>query len=255
MAEQFYLVLPSDSSRSVYGQQSAAEFRTCLAKEVRCDGQGEWEMGMTELSYPRNWLNTKDCSFVLSRTNEDGSVTTRSGRLAERRCEDGVELTEALYKAVNKELGSGRKSEIRVLFKEGRNRVEIRVNDNYELELNGTLALLTGFGHRSKMTLRAGVHESPHVPNPHRNHLALHLYCDLAEHSLVGDVSAPLLKIVTDDGRSTDDVETVRFNPVQYVGVGKYRFDTVHCRICDRFGENVSFQGGRTVITLHFKRK
>jgi len=58
----------------------------------------------------------------------------------------------------------------------------------------------------------------------------VHVYCDLLEHVMVGDIEAPLLRIVnrkTDVSRIDDTVKHTAFNTIQYVPLQKKSFDTI----------------------------
>lgn len=255
MSDHFYVTLPSDSSQNVFGKQTPSNFTTALAQEIALQ-HGEWEVGVSEFTYGRNWENMSNCNFTIKHTDPDSDVVAGSAyQLPPQRCQDGRELTEAFYKAVNKTLGPGNKSQIGVGYDGLRDRVELRVNEGYELSLSPKLALLLGYGYRTVLNVKAGTSYPPHAPNPHRVHLNMNIYSDIAEHVAVGHIRAPLLRTVTDSGTVGDNAVTERFNPVHYVGLSKSRFDTIHLRICDEFGSDVSFAGGRTIVTLHFKRR
>ena len=78
--DHFFVTLPSNSSRAVYGKQSPAHYRTKLTTDVVLNPP-EWEVGLCEISYPRTWSNVVGASFVLKipRTSESWEPTDRKG--------------------------------------------------------------------------------------------------------------------------------------------------------------------------------
>ena len=255
MTDQFYVTLPSDSSQTVYGRQSPSSFRTALAREVDVSPSG-WEVGLAEFAYPKNWLNVTRCVFTVTEIHPD--TEEREGvvcELPDQRCEGGAELVHSLKKAVDNCLGTGRRNRILVEYLAERNRVRIAISSGFELVINDTLSLLLGFDNVSDGVLRTGTVVGSKNVDPHREQLSMYLYADIAEHMRVGHAHVPLLRIVPDDGLGGGGNVTERFNPVHYVGLQRGRFESIYVRICDRHGRDVSFSSGRTIVTLHFRRK
>ena len=83
---------------------------------------------------------------------------------------------------------------------------------------------------------------------------ALYVYCDVVENVAVGDTQAPLLRIVdATTGQRNDNVHRT-VDPPRYMPVQKKRFDTIEIFIKDDFGEDILFEGGKLITTLHFRR-
>ncbi len=55
MVDHFYLTLPSDSSCLYYPNNTTARYITKLPERIHLDG--DYEVGLSELVYPRNWYN------------------------------------------------------------------------------------------------------------------------------------------------------------------------------------------------------
>jgi hypothetical protein len=92
------------------------------------------------------------------------------------------------------------------------------------------------------------------VCNLQKGFYTLYVYCDIAEHVVVGDVKAPLLRTVNIAGNEGTMVNRV-YETVQYVPVQKKQFDTIEIDIRDDAGRKVPFQRGRVIVTLHFRLK
>ena len=63
---RFYLTLPSNSSMDYYPQNTVAQYTTKLNSSIELDG--EWEVGLTEISFPINIENVarRECFFKIS---------------------------------------------------------------------------------------------------------------------------------------------------------------------------------------------
>jgi hypothetical protein len=88
--------------------------------------------------------------------------------------------------------------------------------------------------------LQAGIH-------------ALYVYCDLLQFTHVGDIKAPLLRVV-DSGGEVGDVITRYYERPRYVPLQKKNFDSIQIIIRDDLGEKIQFESGKVLLTLHFRR-
>ena len=84
----------------------------------------------------------------------------------------------------------------------------------------------------------------------------MYVYCDIAENQLVGDASAPLLRIVPmqQSGVSQGDVVAHTFSTPHYVPVKRKNFETIQVDIRSDTGEKVAFQRRKLTVTLNFRK-
>ena len=85
-----------------------------------------------------------------------------------------------------------------------------------------------------------------------RGFYSLFVYCDIVEDVAVGDVIAPLLRILNIDGKDDRMVSRI-YQTVQYVSVQRRQFETIEIDIKDDTGRRVPFQRGKVIVTLHFR--
>ena len=103
------------------------------------------------------------------------------------------------------------------------------------------LAMLLGFRTRTKYLMN--VKDNVVADDPlHLNALvgSVFVYCDLLEHVLLGDVKAPLLRIVnrtTEMSKHYKSTEHVTFKLIQYVPLQKKCFDTITIQLMTDYGE------------------
>lgn len=81
----------------------------------------------------------------------------------------------------------------------------------------------------------------------------LYVYCDALENVPVGDTEAPLLRVVDATGHNGENVHRV-FDPLRYIPLRKKQFDSIEIDIRDDIGLPISFEGGKLIVTLHFRR-
>ena len=88
--------------------------------------------------------------------------------------------------------------------------------------------------------------------DPNRGFSSLYVYCDAAESIPVGDIKAPLLRMVVADENFGDMIHKLYTTP-QYVPVSKNKFNTLKIDIRNDTGRPVPFEFGKVVATLHFR--
>ena len=89
--------------------------------------------------------------------------------------------------------------------------------------------------------------------DPNRGFNSLYVYCDPAEAIPVGDIKAPLPRVVDAAGNFGDSINRLYMTP-QYVPVSKKEFKTVEIDIRDDTARSVPSQFGKVITTLHFRR-
>jgi len=82
----------------------------------------------------------------------------------------------------------------------------------------------------------------------------LFIYCDTLEHVVVGDIMAPLLRMVEMKRKqSHENMHETPHAPL-YVPLQKKQFDTIEINIITDTGEPVHFIDRKTVAILEFKK-
>ena len=89
--------------------------------------------------------------------------------------------------------------------------------------------------------------------DPNRRFNSLYVYCDASEAMPVGDIKAPLLRVVDAAGNFGDLIHRLCSTP-QYVPVSRKEFNILEIDIRDDTGRAVPFEFGKVVTTLHFRR-
>ena len=79
-----------------------------------------------------------------------------------------------------------------------------------------------------------------------------YVYCDLVEPQIVGDIQAPLLKIVSVEGNDREIINA-HYSRTFYVPVIRQHFQTIQIDIRLHSGDLVPFERGKVFVTLHFR--
>ena len=74
--DEFYLTLPSNSSKKYYGKQETAHYFTKLHGSVTLD-PAEWMVGLAEITYPKSYDSIPACNFVAHKHLEQPSALGR----------------------------------------------------------------------------------------------------------------------------------------------------------------------------------
>ena len=119
--------------------------------------------------------------------------------------------------------------------------------------LSSDLASIMGFSSREMTFSEERKHKGKVAVDPNRGFKSLYVYCDAAEAIPVGDIKAPLLRVVDAAGNFGDTIHRLYATP-QYVPVSKNEFNTVEIDIRDDTGRPVPFEFGKVIATLHFRR-
>ena len=83
---------------------------------------------------------------------------------------------------------------------------------------------------------------------------AMYVYCDIVEPRVVGDTTVQLLRVVPVEGKH-GEVVCKTYENVHYIPLQRKQFQTLEIYIRDDRGQRVPFECGKSIVTLHFKRK
>ena len=269
-----YLTLPSDSSGHIHGKQKTSNYITELAKTLHLDTE-TWELGLAEISYPRTWPNCVGCEVIVFNPLED-TILNRFQKVAipELRFDDGGDLVEEVGRKINRVLGAGKKSKIKLEYDRNTKKVTVKTDQGYAISLNRPLSNLLGFGDNDGVLIgnfmtsgpppctstndkqyMCDTVVSPKPVSPDENLKHLYVYSDITEYQLVGHSYTPLLRIIADDPKKGERHVTITYHDVHYVGLQRTAIDRIRIRLCDEFGQDISFLSGKVIVKLHAKRR
>ena len=255
MSDHFYLTLPSDASATYYPDNTIARYVVKLPERIRLDGN--YEVGLSEIVYSHSWYNfdNRDERYWIGAFN---SVTNKISAMAvmkSRFYEDGKIFADTLNQQMTRAFAAIPNISINLTFVEhvGRMRMQVRSSDGIAVIVSPDLLEILGF--RRVLRFANDVDVVGFAPfDVNRGLNLVYIYCDIASHSTVGDIRAPLLRVCNVSGKNGRVVRITYHRP-HYVPVGRREFDTVGIAINNELGKPMPFEFGKTIVTLHFRRR
>lgn len=247
----FYATLPSDSSMSYFPENKISHFVTRLSAPL--DLKGEWEVGLTELIYPHIWSN------VLEKCNEyeydAGTGVIRKAKIPAGYYETPAEIIKWIQYQNFKD------DNIAFTYNKHNRKVKISLKPTCKVKLLPGLAECLGFDpcelindDYPSRNSPYKVFESPRVADPNEDYKLLYIYSDIVENQILGDVVAPLLRVIPVKGKDGDMIHEV-FDRPHYIPLSRKSFQTIETVIRTHTGKLVSFDRGKLIVKLHFRQK
>jgi hypothetical protein len=250
----FFVTLPSDNSLHFFEDNTVAHFRTKLAERIELDG--EYEVGLAELIYPHSWYNLDNVMRqywvgVKSEGRELRAHYIKSGYYI-----DGNVFANDLTKQCAKTFADITDFTVKFNYNHITNKFSVDVQTKgvnnllyMSAEMQKLLGLVIGTGPIGNQVVIAN-----NVYEPNRGLNLLYVYCDVASYVTVGHTKAPLLRVSSVGGKYGEMVRTIFTHP-HYVPVSRRHFDVIEININSEMGTPMPFLNGKSVVTLHFRRR
>jgi hypothetical protein len=257
MSNGWYLVLPSNSSLSVYPDNSVASYQTKLETPVSLSG--DYECALFELEYTRSWQNieAEDANVEFTYLASDGRPRSHNFMIPPGFYETVEEICNHIWYGLKNAPDNPRMA-IHKYDKLTR-KFGVNLPKGSRLRWSPNLMRILGFideedthlpNHRTCPD-SSWCHGS-HIADVHRNYRSIYVYSDILEHVPVGDTSAPLLRIAGTSGKGGESVRVIFDTPL-YVPIRKKHFDSIQIDLRNVFGDLIPFQGGHSSVTLHIR--
>lgn len=242
----FYLTLPSDSSLSYFSGNKISHFITRLPQPIQLNG--EWEVGLVEFIYPHTWYNVNSQNNLIGFDLGDGK-------------ELGRRIPPGFYESVPDILNAikieDHQNKIHFEYNAVTKRVCIQVKNNARVILHDGLSQMLGFDPCEIQSFEESAEVtycSPYVADPCAHYRVLMLYSDIVEPQIIGDVLAPLLRIVNVTG-GDGEVVNAQYDRPHYLPVNRKIIETLEIVIRTHTGDLTPFERGRSYVKLHFRQK
>lgn len=236
----FYVTLISDSSKHFFPDNKISQFTTQLPTAIHLTG-GEWEVGLADLIYTHTWYNVRKDNNLFGFSIDEGP-------LEGRRVPAGYYQTVPdLLKAMTL---TSHKNKIQFSYHDITKRVTLKTQGKSKVVLYNGISELLGFNPGEYV----GNVQSPYVADTNASLSVMYVYCDLVEPQIVGDVQAPLLKIVTVKGQDGEIINEHYARPF-YQPVIRKHFQTIQIDMRMHSGELVPFERGKVFAVLHFRMR
>lgn len=269
MNDEFYMVLPSNSSKFIFPDNVATHFTTQLPQNFCL--HGDWCVGLTEIQIPHTFQH-------VSIDESEGVVSIRTCKRS-----NVNELRPEKERVDFGRIKSGVYSDVASLLKEINNLNNVKGHLLFEIQSGGyvqikclcmrdcatyshtfTLSekLLKILGLEQIRVISCNGKEEHYVIGNRPANLAnglpavLMIYSNICQPYVTGDVRSSLLRVVSLNLRDYvyGGVEIKNFSPPMYLPLLSTSFQSIEIDIKSEHGTPIPFDYGTLTVTLHFKR-
>lgn len=263
MANHFYLTCPSNSSMELYPNNMLSNFKIKLNAPLELFG--DYEVGLAEIQYPLSWHNIRKGQnvFVVRYRNKE-NLPGRVGKEVKilKQVPPGYYSVEQLLETMMALLPKNtlKKLGVKIVYNKSTQRVTINTKQYKNKKLNrGSIkmkhdvARVLGFDKETLVRSNMEI-TSPHIALPSGGLNHIYVYSDVVEENAVGDVQAPLLRVLPVQNYRNDVMLDKAFSNVYYTPVARKRIAEIEFKITDDTGRAIEFEHGKIVIVLHFQK-
>lgn len=278
---EFYITLPSNASMDHFPDNKAGAFKTRLAQHIHL--RGRWEVAVAEIHYPRTWKNIQaPLSFTVYWRKPDAAKESFDAvqDLSHEKLPGAEEKSKAMVgkeaEVFNENLHFAKlitlpgghynniNDVIRVLneqlpdekaeffYDKHTGKVDLIIKQGFGINMdNAELRQMLGFNNTEFST--PGRKTSHWPADVNRGFYHLYIYSNIVTAVLVGDTSAPLLKVVALENTGYGSMIAKTFDRMHYVPLSQNHFEVIEINIANDQGKNVQFDFGKVVVKLHFR--
>ncbi len=232
----------------IYPKNTLANFFTKLPHQIYLNG--EWEVGIAEIQYPYTWNNVnRGQNKIYVKTWNESEYTPIE--IPPGNYNDIEKLIFALMERITM-TRKFRADDLEIHYTPIDKRTSIFVKRGCFLRLEGDVATVLGFNQGT--VINNTLVTSPHFALVVDAISSLYVYTDIIDSQYVGDVKVPLLRIVGVEGQHGHFI-TKTFDRPQYLPVCRQTLDAIEIDIKDDTGKHISFEYGKVVVKLHFRKQ
>lgn len=294
MRDHFFIMLPSNASMNLYPDNKTSKFKINLPNTLNLD-MAKWEVGLSEFQFQHSWynvregrnkvvkqflkLNTKEMNrlFQIShlpaadKKGEKEKTRKRTAPSAEKLIDVSMQYSRDIvippghYSSVNEIikqliLNDSTKAwrKIDYTYDTLSGRSAVILPKRCRLNLNGSdVERCLGFNENTvlenkgnkKLTL-----SSFSLASTENMYKAIYVYTDIIENQFVGDVRVPLLRVVPVTSQY-GDICCIKYDKPYFIPLSRSNIQTIEVNLMDDTGNLISFEAGKSIITLQFRRK
>ena len=242
----FYVTLQSNASLDVFSNNNPSRFLNKLHSIIQCSPQQRWRVGLAEIHVPTTSYNViHGQNKITWREEIKDRIAIRTRRVTPGYYHTIAQLVRQINSAdspftltINSELQT----------------IEVSVESNVtSLHFSPILALQLGFDPNRNIVKQIHSDKVPSLTIGYPQQVFV--YTDLVDFQFVGDVKAPLLRIASAPLNQYGRMQTIPFNPIHYLPLSKFTFDTIKIILRDGSGRMLPFAFGTCSVKLHFQRE
>ena len=266
----FTIELVSNASFNCYPNNSLSSFTNFLPEQIHL--KGEWEVAISEISYPSLYQNVTEGKFTFV----DGRESPEEKRkIQPMHVEPGlypsiVDVVVAMNDKVRKRIGAQKYeyNGIYVSVDKITQKVAIHLPEDQSVFIiqSADLSHIFGCDLEQNQTGVIMKRKGPHYPQYSYDIIRIHslmIYSDIIEYNIVGDTKTPLMccipfisKVKNGDIISTGHYMNYQsFTNLQFKKLLKNSFHSIKIELRDTTGEKIPFMSvGITRVVLLFRK-
>ena len=276
MAEDrdFYVTLSSNGSTRFFPDNTVGTFSNRLAEPIRLSEPTDWEVGLTEITFPplinHRPLKYEDLKVTLIRMFMDDGEKEEAQVMREVKTTiqmkpfvDASSFLTQFRKAVNEadqvlkdadqapaEFAEG----VHVRMPYGTNVIMLKVHRHYYVSVSPKLSAALGIPNKMIGCSRSNSKVYGFV-RMGRGSRSVWVYSNCCAYRAVADVRVPLLRTVPIHAEEKEEVMETIFTHPYYIPVSQGFLPSVEIKLTDNTGKTLDFFAGESVVTLHFRRR
>ena len=252
--------LPSNGSHHYFPNNTSSNFTVKVSHLFNGKvSDGKIECALSQIIFPNTYRNVRDGlnGVIIYHASDNESETVEHFQVPPGYYSDIKQLLHTIRHIAPPLNGISGKPKVSIGYHDMRRKCWVNVSKTFYIEFQFDIARLLGFEpdikikgdtekkHRVFSTYHAGVH---------RELSTIFVYCDIIQHQLIAETSAPLLRILNWNHTERTQNISQTFSELFYVPLKAYDFDTIHIYLLDSMGYPISFEeDGHTYAVLEFR--
>lgn len=259
----FYAVFPSNVNTLEFPDNKNNHFQVRLEQPLNLPN-GEWEVGLVSIQYPNNWTNVNDGYLRVTKSTSNGRSRSFTVRVREGRYNTLEELIQEVQRTLysfnfGPDAAWTLERTVGFFYDSVRNLVFLKITDaNVSVTFSDEFAEIFGFIKQKQYfkPFDGGVQiQCEKVPDIFKGLTSLYVYTNIVKPYSVGDIRAPLLRVVGINNTSRFISVEQEFRNIHYHEVQSISTDVIEVDIRRDNGERVPFTGGKTILVVHFRKR
>lgn len=247
----FNIIAPSNSNRELFPKNNPSNFRVQLPREIRLAAGKTYEIALMEIQFINSFENVSENNWIkIVIKNHIFIEKIAAGKY------DQTSLCDAFNTAIFNRVNALSQSDFDLPPKSVQMKYESKINKfhlvlklNVKIEFCDEFRFLFGF----ENSVIEKSSSSTRLPDLKRGFYSMYCYSDIIAPVLVGDVEAPLLRIVSLPNE--EGVTSIEFNRPYYMDMRRNTFQTIEFIIRRQDGEDPKFLYGQTNLILNIREK
>ena len=239
-----YLTLPSNSSLSVYPNNTLGEYTTVLPMDVDLR---DHELGLVEMVYPNSFFTVTKNDWIKCVPDSEDPFEIRFEDASFLGRADLANHMEDLFKKF------GPPRHIVNVTTSRDKKIEIISTFAGSIEASKELAGMLGLKYPRFLMGVDTPFSGEYEIDLSRGLTSFFIYTNIVHPRIVGDTQSPLLRIVPISGHRGQIISET-FDNVQYVPINRANVREINILIRDQGGKVVPFKRGSLSLTLHARK-